>query len=330
MKKILALTLALMMIFALCACGAESNNPSGNPAVTEGAKDAIDQSLTGKWYGPNGDPELDIKSDGTGSVLYQEKTFDATFSAKDNVFTVTSEGYNITGDYTLEEEKLTVTITFADKEYVLIFTRSIPELPQPYIYVYEDETYEINPQEGEVIVVDFPRKDDPPTIEIFLEEIEINLYQVHVTPPPNYGSTSTTIITQEGTTPGFPVPTVLDDTGEKPKIKIGDGEAEGYTTSYDITGTWTTMQDGSVSFFGITNPATVPITYTFNADGTGTILAMGIFPGTMTYSVDNGVLNLTVSMLGDTESGTGYVERVGDTLFVWNMDEEVEILSKVG
>ena len=48
----------------------------------------------------------------------------------------------------------------------------------------------------------------------------------------------------------------------------------------------------------------------------------------MTYSVENGVLNLTVSMLGDTESGTGYVKRAGDKLLVKNLDDEVQILTR--
>ena len=48
----------------------------------------------------------------------------------------------------------------------------------------------------------------------------------------------------------------------------------------------------------------------------------------VTYRVENGVLNLTVSMLGDTESGTGYVKRAGDKLLIRNIDDEIEILTR--
>ena len=69
---------------------------------------------------------------------------------------------------------------------------------------------------------------------------------------------------------------------------------------------------------------------TNSSNGTGTILAMGIIPGTMTYSVENGVFNLTVSMLGQTESGTGYIKCAGDKLYIMNVKKEIEILTKQG
>lgn len=321
MKRIIALLMAGLLMLSFCAC---SGTPSGNTDGTgtnQGGNmaEVIPSELQGAWYGPYGQPMLIVNADGTGTVILDTKSYAAVFTAENNIFTVVSEGYNLSGDYTLADEKLTVKITYEGKEYTLIFTRTPVEYPDgSYIYNYGETTYEITPSEGEVIVCVFPPEDNPTPKKIYLEYTEENIYIVHPYPP------------YDGESPDIPIPEKLDTGKNPPEITIDGETVVIYESSDDITGTWTTTQDGTVSFFGVTNSATVPITYTFNADGTGTILAMGIIPGTMTYSVDNGVLNLTVSMLGDTESGTGYVERVGDTLFVWNMDEEVEILSKVG
>lgn len=319
MKRFLALTLSLLFVLSLCACG-NGGNTTGTGTDSGNADkepDVISAELLGTWYGPNNTPELNINADGTGKIIYNGETFDATFTAEENVFTGSSEGYSISGDYVLENDKLKVTAPFSGKDYTVIFTRNPVTLPEgSYIYNYEDTTYEINFTECTVIVCVFPPEDDPTPINIYFEYIEENIYIVHPYPP------------YDGESPEIPLPEKVNTGKQPPEITIGDGPVDTYVTGDDITGTWTTTQDGTVSFFGVTNATTVPITYTFNADGTGTILAMGIIPGTMTYSVENGVLNLTVSMLGDTESGTGYVKRAGDKLYVYNMDKEVEVLTR--
>lgn len=328
MKRFFAIFLAAVFMLSLCACGNSGNTnstgPNGGGADNEAV---IAEELQGKWYGPNSEPQLDINADGTGKVTLNDESFDAAFTVENNVFTASSEGYSISGDYILEGEKLTVTATFDGKEYKVIFTRTPVELPEDsIIYNFSDETYEINFDEGEIILSQFPPEDDPPVIEVYFEYISETT--IHVHPQPPIFVDEVTII-QPSNTGGFPYPEEIDiSVKDEPKIIIDGEPTPGYTSNDDITGTWTTVQDGTVSIFGVTNSATVPITYTFNADGTGTILAMGIIPGTMTYSVENGVLNLTVSMLGDTESGTGYVKRAGDKLLVKNLDDEVQILTR--
>lgn len=325
MKRFFAVFLAAILMLGLCACGS-GGNTTGTGA-NEGNKAVIAEELQGKWYGPNSKPQLDIDADGTGKITLNDETFDATFTAENNVFTAVSDSYYLSGDYTLESEKLTVKLSFEDKEYKVIFTRTPVELPDDsFIYILGDETYEINFNEGEIILSQFPPEDDPPIIEVYFEYITETI--IHVHPQPPIFEDEVTII-QPSNTGGFPHPEEIDiSVKEEPQIIINGDPTPGYISNDDITGTWTTVQDGTVSIFGVTNSATVPITYTFNADGTGTILAMGIIPGTMTYSVENGVLNLTVSMLGDTESGTGYVKRAGDKLLIRNIDDEIEILTR--
>jgi len=326
MKKLIALSLAVLFVMSLCACGNPGNTTGTNKAETTQA-DVISAELQGTWYGPYNEPELNINADGTGTVTLEEETYDAAFTAENDVFTVVSDGYYLSGDYTLESEKLTVSFSFEDTDYTLVFTRTPVELPEDsYIYTYDDETYEINFAEGEIVVFQFPPEDDPPTIEVYFEYISETILHIHPEPPI---FTDEVTVIKPSNTGGFPYPEEIDiSVADEPKIIIGDEPATGYVSNDDITGTWTTVQDGTVSIFGVTSSATVPITYTFNADGTGTILAMGIIPGTMTYSVENSVLNLTVSMLGDTESGTGYVLRAGDKLLVRNIDDEIEILTR--
>ncbi len=318
MKRFFALAMALLITLSFCACGGGGNTTGTNQVATEVAE-VIAKELQGVWYGPNSEPQLDINADGTGKVTLNDESFDATFTAENNVFTAASEGYSISGDYVLEGEKLIVSAPYNDIEYVVIFTRTPVEVPEgSYIYNYNEETYEINFTEGTIIVCVFPPEDYPTQKKIYFEYIEKHIYTVHHYHP------------YDGDGPDIPIPEQIDTSKTPPEITINGETVITYESGDDIVGTWTTVQDGTVSFFGVTNSTTVPITYTFNADGTGTILAMGIIPGTMTYSVENGVLNLTVSMLGDTESGTGYVERVGDYLYVWNMDKELEILSRQG
>lgn len=321
MKRIFALALVLLITFGLCACAGNDNTTTTDPkqtvTATQEQKAVISEELQGKWYGPNGTPELDINADGTGTVILDKETYEATFTAENNVFTATSEGYNLSGDYNLEDEKLIVSAPFNEIKYVVIFTRTPVEMPEgSYIYNYNEVTYEINFTEGTIIVCEFPPKDNPTPKKIYFEYVEEHIYIVHHYPP------------YDGETPDVPLPEKIDTGKTPPEITINGETVITFDTNDDITGTWVTAQEGTVSLFGVTNYTTVPITYTFNADGTGTILAMGIIPGTMTYSVENGVLNLTVSMLGDTESGTGYVKRAGDKLYVYNMDKEVEILTR--
>lgn len=315
MKRFFALAMALLIALSLCACGGGNTTGTGaNQSVTE-ASEVIAKELQGAWYGPLGQPMLSINADGTGTVILDTKSYSAKITAENDIFSVTSEGYSISGNYTLEGEKLTVTADYDGTEFTVIFTREPAKLSQDnIIYNYNDVTYEINFTEGTVTVCQFPPSDTPDIINVYFY-VENNIIHVYPQPP---------------TPPHFPIPETIDTGKETPEVTVDGKPTDGYASNDDIVGTWTTVQDGTVSFFGVTNETTVPITYTFNSDGTGTILAMGIIPGTMTYSVENGVFNLTVSMLGDTESGTGYIKRVGDKLYIKNHKDEVQELVKQG
>lgn len=334
MKRIVALLMAGLILLSLCACGNGGNtDPAGTGTNQGGDKPAavIPEELIGAWYGPNDTPMLVVNADGTGTVILDTVSYSAVFTAESNVFTVTSEGYSLSGDYTVEDEKLTVIYPYDGVDYTLIFTRTpVEHGEESFVYNYNDVTYELIPEEGVIVEDKFPPENNPPTVEIFLEYVTEEIIHVHPNPPVIIFAGESHTETVTNSDPHIPVPKEINLQSEPPTITIGDDTLEVYESSDDITGTWTTMQDGTVSFFGVTNSTTVSITYTFNADGTGTILAMGIIPGTMTYSVDNGVFNLTVSMLGDTESGTGYIKRIGDKLLVMNHKGEVQTLIKTG
>lgn len=95
MKKFIAITLVLIMSLGLFAC-----NKSGESEA--------DVSLSGTWYGEDNAIILDIYSDGTGIVDINTNISQATFSFENGVFTVTSEAYSLTGDYSLSGDTLTV------------------------------------------------------------------------------------------------------------------------------------------------------------------------------------------------------------------------------
>jgi hypothetical protein len=95
-----------------------------------------------------------------------------------------------------------------------------------------------------------------------------------------------------------------------------------------IIGTWTSQkQKGHAYIFGHSSDMDYTVTFTFNVDGTGTCTAL-IFTGTMKWSLDGHRLDLTVSMLGDTDSGTGYVTIIGDVMYLVNQKGERYALTR--
>ncbi|MBQ9742211.1 MAG: hypothetical protein IJV88_00860 [Ruminococcus sp.] len=337
MKRFIALLLSAILLLSLFACTDEgTDTPSGTDPATgtqDGVSDAqvIPEELQGKWYGPNSDPILEISPDGTGTVQYLEETFDATFSVEGDIFSVTSSGYNLSGCHTLEEELLYVDFSYSGTDYTLVFTRQPTELPQgSYIYVYEDKTYEITPEEGIVTEEEFPPLENPPTVYVFFYE-KNEIIHILPHPPADYGKGEGSTTPPNGDTPAPPIPATLDTKTDPPTINIGGTDIVTSTTSDDITGTWSNENmPTDIYFFGVQTSTTSSLVYTFNGDGTGTVVAMGFIPGTLTYTCTDGVLNLTVSMLGEVESGTGYVKRVGDILYVQNMNGDILPLSKIG
>jgi len=134
MKKLLAIILAVILMLGLCACA--DNNEDKKQDEKENTI-VIAKKLRGKWYGPNGSPLLNIKSDGTGSVTYEEEKYKATFSAEDDIFTADSKGYSLEGEYTLEDDILTVISTDNDKNTVTIFSRNPITTPEG-VWIMED------------------------------------------------------------------------------------------------------------------------------------------------------------------------------------------------
>lgn len=66
------------------------------------------------------------------------------------------------------------------------------------------------------------------------------------------------------------------------------------------------------------------LVYIFYEDGTG---IAGLFP--FTYSVNNGIISMTVEAFGQVESGSGKYTVNGDSLYVEDSDGEVHVLKRV-
>ncbi|MBR5535968.1 MAG: hypothetical protein IKU60_04895 [Clostridia bacterium] len=79
-----------------------------------------------------------------------------------------------------------------------------------------------------------------------------------------------------------------------------------------IVGTWMGGEEGA------------RLGYQFNSDGTG---MAAIFP--MTYTVEDGIITVTISAFGETQTGSGAYDVDGDTLSITNADGEAYVLTRV-
>lgn len=289
MKRIFALLLCVILsvsVFASCE-KAEGGTAGQTDAPTDSGEStpAVTSELIGVWYGPANQPELDIKGDGTGTYKYLGGEGDAAFKADGKLFTAESDDYLLTGEYTLEGDTLTV----KGEGYDTVLTRAKKtvdeELVGTWYFGKEDNITEIDygpDGKGEIII--------PGTLpEIFYYSVCENVITyVHVNGgPPEEGEYTT------GTTPKITPPNAPDTT-----VTMWNGGS--------IVGTWLDPE--------------IAGTYTFNADGTGSLTALGgLVTGTISYSYEANILTMTVSadFLGDndTESGSGYVYIEGDTLY---------------
>ena len=356
MRKFTAFFLAtLMLLSVLTACGAGSGS---------GGNSAVDTSVTGVWYSAYDSAVLDIQETGKGTITFEGTNYDAQFSAQGGVFTAASEGYRFSGSYKVENDLLTVTVSYKGKSYDAIFTREKVQLPEElignHVYMLDDKAYELVISEETSIGkgLPFPPSDDYP---------EVTVTVIHIDPPPDAPEDSgyTLQITQgppphvfheekpEGTTPPEDAPSTPETKPEtkpaetKPaeetpdflpdEISLSDGKItitkDGETQETtkgggSIVGTWTSKkQKGHAYIFGHSSDMDYTVTFTFNADGTGTCTAL-IFTGTLKWKLTGNRLDLTISMIGDTDSGTGYVTIVGDVMYLVNHKGERYALTR--
>lgn len=362
MKRSLAFFLAtLTLLSALTACG------KGNSAGDAGGASSVDDALTGVWYSAYDSAVLDIKANGKGTVTYEGAAYDGQFSAQDGVFTATSEAYGFRGAYTLDGATLSVEIPFENETYTAIFTREALQLPEElkgtHVYQLGDKAYELIVEDGNTVCkgLPFPPSDDYEAVEVILlpklpsdggtPGTPVTSLEITIAPPPHIfvekqlqgttPSADTAPAATEGTdaedtapadTPSKKKPDFVPQRIEQKDGEIfvtKDGEAIPTTKGGgSIVGTWTSQkQKGQAYIFGHSSDMDYTVTFTFNADGTGTCTAL-IFMGTLTWSLDGHRLDLTVSMLGDTDSGTGYVTIVGDVMYLVNQKGEQYALSR--
>ena len=366
MKKVLAFFLAtLILLSALTACGG-GGTVAGNSGV--------DKALTGVWYSAYDSAVLDIKENGKGTVTFEGTAYDGQFSAQGGVFTATSEAYSFSGKYTLENDTLSVEISYGNETYTAIFTREKLQLPEElkgtHVYQLGEEAYELIVEDGNTVCkgLPFPPSEDYPEAEVILlpkfpteggtPETPIGSLEITIAPPPHIfvekkpeGTTppadapgsDTTSATKPADAPTEePAPETKPANKEKPEflpdtIDLKDGAVtvtkDGQTIPTtkgggSIVGTWTSdKQKGQAYIFGHSSDMDYTVTFTFNEDGTGTCTAL-IFVGTLKWSLNGHRLDLTVSMLGDTDSGTGYVTIVGDVMYLVNQKGERYALSR--
>ncbi len=372
MKKALSVLFVFLFILStLCAC-------------TEGKtkKNDIDDNLTGLWYGPSNNPVLNISKNGSGTVTYDSIEYIASFSANDEIFSASSDGYVINGEYTVDSYNLNVYVEYRGEIYTVIFTREEVVLPTElkgnHIYKKDDKAYEVIIDENGIICQGIPY---PPSADYETEEIYITPelpkpddtntenddrkgsgYIVNKKPPTEAfkpkEATAASSASTESTNSIKPTNVMSTETTEnntkpteavpekKPATKkdfvpdiisVKDGnvsvelKGEKIPTGKgggSIVGTWTSApQEGTAYIFGYTTDLPYTVTYTFNADGTGTVTAL-FFTGTLTWSLSGNKLDITVSMLGDVDSGTAYVTLLGDTLYLENLDGKVYPMAK--
>ena len=110
MKKAVALLLVLVMVFALCACGAKSNDPVvGTWKLSGLMMGEEDYSSFVSMF----DMQLTFKADGTGTMVYDGDTVPLTW--KSGSFTDGTDTFN----YTMVGD----TIQFEAEGMTFIFSR---------------------------------------------------------------------------------------------------------------------------------------------------------------------------------------------------------------
>ncbi|MBE6734869.1 MAG: hypothetical protein E7563_05975 [Ruminococcaceae bacterium] len=254
-----------------------------------------------------------------------------------------------------EELKGTHIYTIDDKAYEIhleFFTSYVKELPFPPSAEYSETEIHITPgitdgnpgntlseSETETITAENLHINKKPPVKFFFENTYPNTEAEATTSngeeiTENKNETNTENKKAETEKPknndDLPVPErVFTENGEV-KIVVDGNTYTATKGGNSIVGTWTSQKmEGTSYIFGYVGDFDYTITYTFNADGTGTVTAL-FFTGTLTWSLTGNRLDLTISMLGDTESGSCYVTTLGDVMYLENFKGELFALSKAG
>lgn len=104
MKKIIAVVMIFMMVFALCACG-------------DSKKDEAPLTLVGSWESDAlADYIYTFNEDGTGNYSVAGLDMPFTYEDNGNSFSILYDGNTAATDfeYTIEGEKLTIIDSFGD------------------------------------------------------------------------------------------------------------------------------------------------------------------------------------------------------------------------
>lgn len=104
-KKLLALLLALVMLFALCACGGDkTGDEKDTKTSSSSAKKEKKDALAGKWVDEEEGVILTLKDGGTGSVGMDGVTIDLEWEATKSELTWTMTFMGETEEQTFEYE----------------------------------------------------------------------------------------------------------------------------------------------------------------------------------------------------------------------------------
>ncbi|MGN0453226.1 MAG: hypothetical protein ACI4GZ_05435 [Ruminococcus sp.] len=360
MKRIHCLMLTAILVITLCLAGCTDGSiPSGKE---------IDKAVLGTWYGPEGNPVLNIRDDATGTANFDGTVFDAEFSAANGKFSfVTTEetaSCALCGDYIVEGDTMCVTATYEGTDYSVVFTRYTQE-DLNISFVNQELNYEyILSLGGTCVGKSFPPTgEDTPETELYYvvktppkasasssgntsetdsKESAETIVEIYIKPPqeiytnPESGVTgtgpdnttetntqNTTADKPEDKNDNTPFTVTIDENG---KVSGNSGELK--RTDGSIVGTWVSEeQEGTTSIFGSSGTFIGSNIFTFNADGTGQIVAMGIIPISMTYTYENNYLSMTISFMGAIDSGGGQTYMLGDTMYI-DVDGEIATMTR--
>lgn len=362
MKKFLAALLLVSVIFAFSACNkTENTNPDNTSAsldeagtsalyedetsLSEGESinteaDAVFtepetipvdslkiEDLSGRWYGPDNSPVIDIHKDGTGTVKVGDDPYKAEFSINNGKFSVSSEGYEISGELSFTGSLMEVEILCGNKSYTIAFSNEAPAKPlSSYFYSIGDKKYEYNPDAGTISESSFPVDKNAESKKVYAvlekapEDAELENYLVfrfYEMPPKDYGKPNNS--TESAKDNGVPMPSKLNLCTADFKVLIDGNSYPAVASLNTITGTWTTdVNEDYVYFFGSLDHSD-RIEYTFNEDGTGNVRINDTL-GYLRYTYENGIIDLSVTGGDKTETNKGQAIRIGDVLYLENAD----------
>ncbi len=327
----ISLVLASVLLLSGCAKKEESTastdenskETTQSTAVTESSEEKAlaDEGVFGVWYTIDGVLKMDLKPDLTAELSMEsidgtQAPATASYTALDGKFKLspTDEAYGeyaFDGDYVLEGDVLTVTVG----ETQTVFVRKVGGSDRSIVYIIENIYYElVLYEEGGGVCRHFPPDDEEVVVIYYIEN---NI--IHVTPNPPTG---------ESEIPKEHIPVTIPPEGE-PELPDGSSPDKVLESGGSIVGTWTSSVNMDVYILDIYETNTdIGVVYTFNEDGSGSVMTLGMtFP--LSYSYENNILTLSVTGFGNTNTGSGFAQIVGDAFYVTNDKGEVTVLTKM-